>query len=396
MFDFSGMINTDGVYLSNDSGFEKDARDYMFYEMEFDADLKITPSDKTLIFLNMEIHDETFTASPTDSGGKTGDDNIAFKRAYGKYTFDNGMSTQFGLMTGGAFGTAFGDSGDGTYRVRLDGKASFGAWGVILEKGSELGTEGRTDAVAPLEDWDAEKDDTDSYYAYWVGKFGQTTVPILVGFRQYGDFSGGAVEGGLEFEDPDVNLMFISANAMGSAGSLGYEAEFIYQDFTAEFKGGDDWAVYGLYGNLWMTMDAMKVGGYAAYGSWDDDTGRGFNFGADFYFGEGVGESQSFGTSNNGGFAAVTLLGLYGDYAVNDALSLYGNLSYWMSNEDELADGSDSPYKDSDGYELTGRLAYNLADNVTYSAGIAYGEFKPDKGSVDPYARAFHKIQINF
>jgi hypothetical protein len=374
----------------------------MFYEMEFDADLKITPSDKTLIFINMEIHDETFVASNTDGRDITDqyDDNIEFKRAYGKYTFDNGMSTQFGLMSGGAFGTAFGDNGDGTYRVRLDGVASFGKWGVILQKNSELGTEGRTDAGAA--DWDAEKDDSDAYYAYWVGKFGETVVPILVGFVQTGDASRGAVEGGFEFEDPDVNVMFIDANIMGSAGSLGYEAEFIYQDISQEWdagpapRDGEDYALYGLYGNLWMTMDAMKVGGYAAYGSWDDDAGAGFNFGFDFYFGEGVGESQAFGSNSNGGFSGVTLLGLYGDYAVNDALSLYGNLSYWMSNEEELADGSDSPYKDSDGYELTGRLAYQLADNVKYSAGIAYGEFKPDKGSLDPYTRAFHKIQINF
>ena len=78
-------------------------------------------------------------------------------------------------------------------------------------------------------------------------------------------------------------------------------------------------------------------------------------------------------------------------------MSLYANFSYWMSNEDELADGTNSPFKDADGYEFTARGAYKLADNVTYSAGAAYGAFKPDEGSSpDPYMRAFHKIQINF
>ena len=58
--DFSGMINTRGTYFSNDTGFDEDAYAYSTYDMELDADLKIMPSDKTLVFLNFEIHDEDF------------------------------------------------------------------------------------------------------------------------------------------------------------------------------------------------------------------------------------------------------------------------------------------------------------------------------------------------
>ncbi len=395
-YDYSGMINTRGTYLDNDDGIsEKDA--YMWYDMEFDSTLKINPTDQSQIYLNWEIHDENFTGSPQSSGGKTGDDNIAFKRAFGKYTWANGINTSFGLMSGGAFGTAFGDNGDGYYRVRVDGAASFGNWGFILEKVQENGT-GTTD------DWEAEKDDSDAYAAYLVTKAGDVTLNFLAKYAQIGDATGANVApGGFEEEGADIDMMIFVAAAMGSFGNIGFEAEVDIVDYS--FDGNDigpievkeDYTSYGLYGNVWMTMDAAKFGGYAAYGSWDDDAGAGYDFGADFYFGEGIGENLGVGSNNRGGFSAVTLLGLYADYSINDALSINGNFSYWMSNEDELADGTDSDWKDADGYELTGRGSYQLADNVKYSVGAAWGELKPDEGSSpDAYVRAFHKIQINF
>jgi hypothetical protein len=98
-YDYSGMINTRGTYISNSSGEEEDAGNYMDYDMEFDSTLVIKPSDKSSIHLNWEIHDEGFGSTPTDSQSKTGDDNIAFKRAFGAYTFDTGTSVDFGLMT---------------------------------------------------------------------------------------------------------------------------------------------------------------------------------------------------------------------------------------------------------------------------------------------------------
>jgi hypothetical protein len=418
MFDFSGMINTAGVYVKNDSGVQEDAYDYGFYEQEFDADLKITPSDKSLVFLNMEIHDESWLVTPYGSDDKTGDDNIMFKRAYGKYTFDNGMSTTFGLMTGGAFGTAFADSGDGRYRWRVDGVAGFGAWGVILEKNLERGDLGSDDN-------DYEKDDSEANYGYWVGKFGDVTPMVLVGYQTVGDVQADIDNDpdtptnnfpyGQEEEDADIKVMLIQVAVTGSAGAIGYEAEFDYVDYKAQWDDSDDWSLWGAYGNVWMTMDAIKVGGYVAYGSYDEDTGNGFDMGADFYFGEGIGESQAFGgvssypavappdnyaiPNNAGGFKAVTLLGAYADYSINDAMSLYGNFSYWMSNEEDYKDVGDSPWKDSTGYELTGRFAYQLADNVSYTVGAAYGAFKTDSSDYedpDPYMRAFHRIQVNF
>jgi hypothetical protein len=386
--DFSGKIETLGTYINNGSGLEEDAYSFMFYDMELDADLKILPSDKTLVFLNFEIHDEMFDNSPTDSNTPpTGnDDNIAFKRVYGKYTFDNGMSTTFGLMTGGAFGTAFADSADGAYRWRVDGKSSFGLWGVILEKKNEIGESG--DAT-----YDAEADDSDAYYAYWVGKFGDITPMVLLIYQNLGTLG----PANLKNEGSDIDVTGFQVAVKGKAGAVGFEGEFDYLNFKANWDNpaSDSWSIMGAYGNAWMGFGEANVGAYAAYGSWDDEggaagTGAGFNMGCDFYFGEGVGEWQAWGTGNNGAFAAVTLLGLYGDFAANDELSFNGNLSYWMSNE------KDTMWEDGKGNEITVGATYKLSDNASYEAKVAYGQFDLDATDPEAYTRAFHRIKITW
>jgi hypothetical protein len=404
-YDYSGMINTAGVYINNgndsetrfidddDASIQENAYDYMFFEMEFDSTLNIMPSDKTLIRLNWEIHDESFGTSPTSSEDKTGDDNIAFKRAFGQYKFDNEWTTQFGLMTGGAFGTAFGDNADGYYRVRFDGPVGIGKVGVIFEKRAERGSTGN-------DDYDAEKDDSDSVAAYLVTKAGDVTLQFLGQWVGVGDASGGTVAETFEDEDYDINVIAGVVAAMGSFGDIGFEAEAVVKDYSIEFDQGDpdDYTIYGLYGNAWMMMDAVKIGAMLAYGSYDDDGEAGFGFGEDFGPGYWVMDWDGFG-SGNAEYYAATLFAVYADYAVSDALSLYGAVEYMMSNEE------DTEWEDATGWILNASMSYKLADNVTYSIAGAYGQYQDgewvnvdgdDYDDPDPFARVYHKIQINF
>jgi hypothetical protein len=411
-YDWSGMINTRGSYIDNSGSTSDDSYDYMIYDMEFDSTLNINPTDKTLIRLNWEIHDENFTGSPQSSQDLTGkgndDDQIAFKRAWGKYTFDNGWSTSFGLMTGGAFGTAFGDNADGYYRVRADGSLSFGKVGFILEKVEENGNLGDSD-------WDAEADDSDAYAAYFVTKAGDITLNFLLKYAQIGNatpLDAAAQDDPLGFEDEgsDIDIIAGVVAAMGTHGQLGWEAEFMFKDYTMEgndidLVGGgqiddtrEDYTVYGLYGNIWYTMDALKIGGMAAYGSYDDDGEAGFGFGEDFGPGFWVMDWDAFG-DGNAEYYAATLVAVYADYSISDALSVYGAFEYMSSNsEDDEWDGAK-------GYIIDASLSYKLADNVKYTVAGAYGQYSDgewDDGAGDTYddpdafARVYHKIQINF
>jgi hypothetical protein len=396
-YDYSGMINTRGSYISNSGSIAEEAYDYMYYDMEFDSTLKINPSDKSQIYLNWEIHDENWEATPSGSDSKTGDDQIAFKRAFGKYIFDNGMSTSFGLMTGGAFGTAFGDNADGRYRWRVDGKMALGMWGVILEKNGELGN--GDGSYTANDDWDGEADDSDAYYAYLVTKAGDVTLQFLGGYIQTGDASGLlALQGGLEEEGADINTTLFVAAAMGSFGAIGFEAEFDYNTNSLEWDGADpdSYDKMGAYVNAWTDIDAFSIGGMAAYGSYDDDSGQGFGFGEDFGPGYWVMDWDGFG-GGNAEYYASTLVAVYGSYAVSDALSFNAAIEYMMSNAD------DGIWEEATGTIFNLGGGYKLADNVKYSFGFATGQYDGDNFAdaggdydPDPFTRAYHKIQISF
>ena len=161
-----------------------------------------------------------------------------------------------------------------------------------------------------------------------------------------------------------------------------------------------------------MTMDALKIGAMAAYGSYDEDggnedpvtgdnAGAGFGFGADFGPGYWVMDWSGFGGSGDQYFGS-TLLAIYADYSASDALSFYGAIEYMMSNAEN------TEWEDATGYILNASMAYKLADNVTYSIAGAYGQFSdgewladaadPDSDYDDPdaFARVYHKIQISF
>ncbi|MFC1876480.1 hypothetical protein ACFL2E_04305 [Thermodesulfobacteriota bacterium] len=391
VFDFSGMINTRGSYLDNDTGELEDAGDYMYYDMEFDGTLKITPTDQTLIYLNWEIHDENYTVSPDAAPGAPNDDNIYFKRAYGSYDFSQGTSLDFGLMTGGAWATAFGDNADGYYRVKAVHKADFGVLVGLVEKDAEVGP-GATG------DYEAEKDDNDMYALALITKAGDITIMPLLKYATVGTVEAD--------EETDLTVMALDLGATGSFGAIGFEAEFVYADFSYDTDfDAEDYNLMGAYVNVWTSMDALKIGGMIGYGSWDDDAGKGFGFGEDFGPGYWVMDWEHFGSSGKAEYYAATLIAVYGSYAVNDALSLNGALEYMMSNEE------DTEWEEATGTIVSAGLSYKLADNVTYAVGGAYGQFKGDdftwdddddvttpevENDPDAFARVYHKITISF
>jgi hypothetical protein len=377
-YDYSGMINTRGSYISNSTGESSDAGNYMYYDMEFDSTLKIKPTDKSLIYLNWEIHDENWVDTPGGSDTKTGDDQIAFKRAFGSVNFDMGGTLDFGLMTGGAWATAFGDNADGKYRLKWRQDTGAGPIFVILEKNHEEGP-------SATGDYDAEADDSDAYYVAMVTKFGDIYFKPLLGISYVGNVEAD--------EETDVSVTVVSVGLDGAFGDIGFEAEFNYRGYAYETDfDAEDYSTIGVYGNAWMNIDAAKVGLMAAYGSYDEDggiggAGGGFGFGEDFGPGYWVMDWEHFG-SGNAEYYAATLVALYGSYAVNDALSLNGALEYMMSNE------KDTRWEEATGTIFNFGLGYALADNVKYSVGVAQGQFNGDDfaDDLDPFIRVFHKI----
>jgi hypothetical protein len=368
----------------------------MIYDMEFDSTLKIKPNDTGMIYLNWEIHDESWLETPGDSNDKTGDDNIAMKRAFGSQTFGNGGTLDFGLMTGAAWATSFGDTGDGRYRLKYVQPMGFGPLIFVLEKNGEEGP-------SATGDYDAEADDSDAYYVATITKAGDINIKPLLGYVQVGNLDVDPVTGEGD-EETDATMLLFLLGVDGAFGSIGFEAEFNYQGWSYETDADmEDYAKYGIYANAWTNMDAFKVGGLFAYGSWDDDAGQGFGFGDDFEPLTFAANATGFGGSagNDFEFNAVTLLALYVDYALSEQSTLNGAIGYYMSNSNEDADGSDNFYKDATGYELNAGWTYKISDACTYTLQGAFAQYNLDEDAAgyddaDAATRIYHKITLKF
>jgi hypothetical protein len=356
----------------------------MIYDMEFDADLKIKPSDTDRITINWEMHDESWLSSPSDSNGKTGDDNIAIKRVYGTHDFSTGTSVDFGLMTGGAWAYDFGNNANGAYRVKVAQKTSFGVVVGLVEKLVEVGP-------AATDDYDAEKDDSDLYALAIITKAGDLNIKPLFLYVPVGHIVAN--------EKTDQTTYALDLGVDGSFGAVGVETEFVYKSIVWDLDDKDDYSLIGFYANAWTNLDAMKVGAMLAYGSWDKDNMQGYGFGEDFCPTIGGADQFPVGSDNGKGLSeynAVTLVNAYLDYALNEEMNLGGSLTYWMSNE------KDTVWEDANGYEVDVTFGYKLSANCKYSVGLGMGQISWDKpedyGLDDPdaFTRLYHKIQVNF
>lgn len=118
-------------------------------------------------------------------------------------------------------------------------------------------------------------------------------------------------------------------------------------------------------------IDALKVGGLVAYGSYDDDA-----YAAD-------------------SLESCTLVALYADYAVSEKLTLGVYGGYADSNVDDPT----SNYDGASMWEVNGHGSYAVTDNLTYSFGAAVGQL--EFGSVGTYdpdkaVEVYHELAFSF
>lgn len=401
--DFSGSFYVRGSYISNDTGQEEDAGHYMYYDQEFIADWKISAAEKTFVFVSFEARSQDWMAGNTDDTTQDGtselNDNLEIQRLYGSHTFDFGTKFDFGLMTGGAWATSFGNNADGRWRLLFVHPLPNRVPVIfIIEKNKERG-DSYNDGMAYTDlPADAEEDDGDAYYVATALKFGGIFVKPLLGYMQIGSVDDHPVLGTIELDEKtDITVTRFLLGAYGNLGMFGFESEFNYFSYAYDTDGleSTDYNAYGVYFKGWVYLDAFKVGGLVAYGSYDEDggltgSGAGFGFGEDFVPTVFGANWAGFGSTNKYEYSAVTMFQAFATYAMHDALSFNASYTGIASNE------KDTMWEDATGYEIDVGMDWRVSDAVTYSIALGVGSWDVDSEDFDSFARAYHLINIAF
>jgi len=368
---------------------------YGNYDHELSVDATWQIDDATKVFLRLEMADETFgSGTINEKNIAANDDNIYVEQVWGAHTFGaTGGTLTVGKMSAGAWGTAFHDAGDEAWRIKYVQPTAVGAVIGILHK-DDVGESGSSAK-------DSEDKDDDAYIVAMITKAGPVNVKPLFAYIVKGEESATWLSGPDEddyvtLELGDVTIMRGMLALDGTFGAVGFEAEFDVFDLDFD-KLKEDYTTWGAYLNVWMTMDALKVGILGAYGSYDDDAEAGFDFGDDFEAGGALimGDDITFHGGND--LTAGTLVAVYMDMAITDQLSFGAYAGYAECNVD---DGS--PWDGADVWELSADVTYAITPNVTYKVAAGMAEFGwgsnryEDLKDPDTAYEVYNKLSFSF
>jgi hypothetical protein len=310
---------------------------------------------------------------------------------YGSHTFGNGGTLNVGLMSGGAlvWGNKFANNSGENYRVFYSQPTSLGTVIAIAEKNAEAG-----DATV------GEDNDIDTYYLGLVSDWNGISVQPIVAYT--------IADNTTALNDHE-DLILILALA-GTMGNIGWEAEVDYVDTDYDAESATvtastdhkDFQIYGLYANVWMQANALKIGVLGAYGSFDDDAKRGFDSGDDFSAGGAliIGDDIHFDDvdGDTKDLQAPSLIALYADYQVNPKLSVGGYLGYAKCNVDVANGDALDLWDGATLTEVSGDVTYAITSNLTYTVAAGFATLEYGDNTVDPdnSVEVNHKLTFTF
>ncbi len=377
-FTITGDYYARGQYNDNKEGTATNGDSYGVYDHEMVLNTTWQISPYTKVFARFEVRDESWAAGTNATETNGADDtnpetNIVNEYLYGQHTFANGLTVRTGLMGTSSWATDFGNDGTEAYRVMFIKNTGMGQVILFTEK-PQGGSETLT-----------ADSDIDVYFAGLVTKVNDIVLTPSVVYVNY---------------DPYDRVQYkFDMGAAGTIGNVGFESEVIIQDFDYDTGAGTDYTVYGAYVNVWTQLNALKLGAAVAYGSYDDDSGNGFEFNDDFECAGAMLMGDEALMGGNDSIEAATLLVLYGSYAVSEKFTMSAYLGYADSNvDDELNVNGDAQYDGANIWEVNVQGSYKITDNVTYSAGAATSQTEYDGAFTDPdeAIQIYHKLAFTF
>ncbi|MBU1171742.1 MAG: hypothetical protein KKD44_19485 [Proteobacteria bacterium] len=355
-------MTVEGTYVVDGDYYDTGDVDYGYYSHELDIAVMFKTDENTYLKTSFGIVDRTWGDDPATI--YTSD--FTLDRVWLTHKFMSGYTVEAGLMDGGTWGTMLGDADDGYLRLRLAKDYTIGTLCGYVQKNNEIGASDTTVV-------DGEKDDADEYSVGMIVKAGNVTIMPMV---SYADDSSTVMDQGSE----GTKTVLVDLAVSGDMGAIGFEAEINYFDVSTDVPGDSDFSNINLYADVWTTMDAIKAGLALAYGTEDD--GHYVDFGVDFAPMELMDNDGDIS-----GLGAMMFVKVYGEYTVNEKLSLGAAIAYGDFEEDAVGT-SDTGLTE---FDITG--SYKITDALTYSVALAYGDVD---ALADPILYLGNEIEFSF
>ncbi|MCP3922579.1 MAG: hypothetical protein GY714_08350 [Desulfobacterales bacterium] len=419
-FEVTGNALMKGEYRS---GYEldPDANSKSFYDFDFNIFPKFVVDENNFAFAKIAMKDikpgadrsTTVAATTGDNvGGNVNeeDENISVERAYFQ-TKIGPASLTFGLMDGRAWGTGFGDSTAGVWRVKAVVTTPIGAVVAVHEKSNE-----NSDVTANADkNSSLNGDDNDIYYLGLITKAGPLYIKPLFVRANYNSTYAYA-PAWTNLGDMEKTAYILALN--GSFGDISIEAEFGYQDIEWQTPNRDtlDYDVYGAYLHASMKMGESTAGFMFLYGGTTMNKAGstyGYAFGDDVCFLNILDDDMEVGRTDStyAGAGGLTIYAAYFSMQVMDGLTITPKVGYVLSNYADDASTQDvgateysktHPADSVDtAWEIDIDCAYKINDAVTYTFGASYASLDmidgiADADAPDDIILLQHQIKIVF
>jgi hypothetical protein len=371
----SGSAHYRGNYKMN-SAVLTTSESLAYYDMEMTIVPKFVIDENTYAIAKLEMRDMTAGKTQGSTDEDDFDDNIWVERAYfGTKIGPTALSV--GLMDGGAWGTAFGDSTNGEYRIKAITTTPVGAVVVVVRKALEY------------ENTANNTDDVDVYYLGLVTKAGPLFIKPLVAYARYGNVAVYASDGSTAIASGKKEKTAFLLAVDGKFGAISVEAEFVYENYEYDLGASTvdaDYTLMGAFVHVSMAMGDSSAGVMLGYASVDevtnssDTASKGFSYGDDAVFSIILDDDLSVGNTEKAGLGGFNLIALYASIKASDSLTITPKIAYAMSNYD---DTNNVTTVDS-AIELNICSAYKLNDAVTYAFDIAYATISATGSNTDP------------
>lgn len=410
----SGDYYVKGTWYDNQNGegIAEPIESYGQYDHEMTLDMTFAMTPYTKVAARLELRDEIWGVSggategaiaSTVSGtsataNQSNENNIYVEELYGQHTFMNRGTVKVGLMKTSTWSTDFDNGNFEAFRVQyiLPPTPLGGTLFVYSEKYQPSYALGGKETLGT----DA---DTDAYVAGWATKIGSVMVLPLFAYID-AEGSDPANGGALDFSLLKADLGF-----SGVINNVGWEAEILYVDYNYDVEiaampsVAGDYAIWGAHLHAWTQLDALKLGGYVTYASYDEDVDKGFGFGSEYDGGSDslmpgrtmlLNDEVDFGPAGGTAIDSASLGALYGTYTINEkaSVTLFGcYVNSNVENAGTIWDGATA-------YEVNVIGEYKITPLLKYSAGAAMAQVEYGNGTTDPQEaiEISHKLAFTF